>query len=167
MKIKLILFLICLITLNTYAQRVILDKSIVDKNQLFELLGVKKEIIHYRSFRMIDSTINSKSIQILFIDQLGFVIKKEMQYLNYINDYRSQSLLVFERDSTGNIIKIIEDDKLIETRVYNKIDKILHWDTFWNNKLAYTGTYQYDSLGNEVLYFWQISRLFSKEKIIS
>jgi hypothetical protein len=140
-----------------YAQRMILDKSIEDKNQLFELLGVKKEIIHYRSFRMIDSTINSKSIQILFIDQLGFVIKKEMQYLNYINDYRSQSLLVFERDSTGNIVKIIEDGKLIETRVYNKMDEILHWDTFGNNKLAYTGTYQYDSLGNEILYFWQIS----------
>jgi hypothetical protein len=133
----------------------LLDNSIENKNQLFELLGVKKQITQYKKIQMNDSILSGYSSQTLYIDSLGYAIKKEKQYSNPNDGYHSESLFIFERDSNGNIIKILEDGELKETRIYNEMKKIKRWDLYRESELDKSGTYEYDSSGNEIQYSYQ------------
>lgn len=130
-----------------FSQRMLLDNSIENKNQLFEVLGVKKQITQYHSVWMSDSII-SESSQTLFFDSSGYVIKKE-GFNSWSNP--PKSVIEFERDKNGNIIQILSDAKLVESKSYNDSNKVIQWSFYKADTLFSTWNIKYDSLGNQLV----------------
>lgn len=125
----------------------LLDNSIENKNQLFELFGVKKQLTQYKNIRMNDSTLNGYSSQTLYIDSLGYTIKEE-SFNSWSNPPKSEH--EFKRDKNGNVIQIILNGKLVESRTYNDSNKITQGSLYEADTLYDKWIFNYDSLGNQI-----------------
>jgi len=128
------------------AQRMFLDSDVENKNQLFEVLGVRKQLTQYKNIRMNDSTIFGESSQTLYIDSSGYVTKTE-SFNTWFNP--PKSILELKRDKNGNIIQIISDGKLEESKIYDESNKIKQSSYYDSDSLVNTYIFNYDSLGNQ------------------
>lgn len=146
-SISVISIFILISTPLCFAQRMLLDDSVENKNLLFELLRVKKQKIQYNDMRMSDSVLISESSQILNINSAGYVTKEE-DFNPYYNP--SNSVLEYNRDKNGNIIQIISHGKLVESKTYNDLNKVTQWCFYKADTLFNKWNIKYDFLGNQI-----------------
>lgn len=132
------------------AQRTLPNRAIEMKNDLFEQLGVKKQVVHQKNLRLIDSVITIDLTEIYSVDTSGYIIKSERFNSNKGAKFQWKNVTDYIRDSWGNIVKIYFNNKLNELRVYDDSNRVNLSFYYEDEKLKNTLIYKFDSLGNQI-----------------
>ena len=147
-RLLVIVFLqIVLICSFSFSQRMLPDRTIEFKNELFQELGVKKQFLYYKEFRLNDSVLNADRISTLHFDSDGYVMEKE----NFSSKFsKPSSVFEYRRNKKGNVIEILWNGKLVESKAYNDSNKITYWHYYVADTLFNSLIFNYDSLGNQI-----------------
>jgi len=129
------------------AQRMLPDRTIEFRNELFQELGIKKQFQHYKEFRLNDSTLKVDRFSTLHFDPNGYLIEKESSSSKFS---KPSSVFEYRRDKNGNVIEIIWNGKLVESKTYNDSNKITIWNYYETDTLFNSWIFNYDSLGNQI-----------------